>query len=333
MRGPPERVERERIAKEQFHTKKTPQKSKEQRVAQAAVSERVRVRDSVAKPNDIEIRDNTGQGSNHIEQARCAAVQAPGDAERHQRMGEYGRHRPELGRVSMKDKQIAVVTGANRGIGLEICRQLAENGLEVILTARRPQAAEAASQSLSSVGTVRAHGLDVTSDDSVRDLADFIEREYGRLNVLINNAGIMLSDGPGTGLLDVPLDTVRQTMETNTYGPLRLVRKLHGLLQAGKPARIVNMSSGLGQLFDMTGGNVAYRLSKTALNALTRIMAAELPGILVNSVCPGWVRTDMGGSGAPRSVQTGADTPVWLATDPDLQETGAFFRDRKRIEW
>ena len=233
----------------------------------------------------------------------------------------------------MNDKQIAVVTGANRGIGLEICRQLAQRNYEVILTARRPDAAEAAARSLASHGSVRPYSLDVRSDSSVREFADFIDREYGRLNVLINNAGIMPEDGQKTGLLEVPLDTVREVLETNTYGPLRLVRSLHGSLQTGNPARIVNISSGLGQLSDMGGGNLAYRVSKTALNALTRIMAAELSGMFVNSVCPGWVRTDMGGAAAPRSVETGADTPVWLATDPDLRESGAFFRDRKRIEW
>src|SRR5687767_6282386 len=228
------------------------------------------------------------------------------------------------------DKRIAVVTGGNRGIGLEICRQLAQAGMHVILTARDEAKGKAAAKKLG----VESHPLDVDSDESVKAFARWIEDTHGRCDVLVNNAGVML-DPRGSRVLDSKIETYRDTFETNLLGPLRMIQAIAPLMKKQGYGRIVNMSSGQGQLSEMGVGTPAYRVSKTALNALTRTTAADLhgTGILVNAMCPGWVRTDMGGSGAPRSVEQGADTALWLATLPDNGPTGGYFRDRKPIPW
>jgi NAD(P)-dependent dehydrogenase (short-subunit alcohol dehydrogenase family) len=233
------------------------------------------------------------------------------------------------------NQKIAVVTGGNRGIGLEICRQLAGAGLRVMLTSRDESAGRAAQIALAVDGVGVDYGqLDVTDEQSILRLRDLVDGSYGRLDALVNNAGLLL-DRSAVGGLAVGLDIVEETVETNVYGPIALSQALIPLMQRNSYGRIVNMSSGMGQLNDMGGGFLAYRLSKTALNAVTRVLAAELAGtnILVNSMCPGWVRTDMGGSGAPKSVEEGADTATWLATLPDGGPTGGFFRDRKPIPW
>ena len=234
---------------------------------------------------------------------------------------------------------IAVVTGANRGIGFETCRQLATQGVRVVLTSRDPDKGRRAAETLSREGLdVIYHALDVTDPEAVERLAGFIERELGRLDVLVNNAGVFLDRGEGvdSGLLsvfDANVDLVRATMETNVYGPLRLCQTLVPLMRGR--GRVVNLSSGMGQLNEMNGCCPGYRLSKTALNALTRILADELKDtrIKVNSVCPGWVRTDMGGPNADRDVVKGAETVVWLATLGDDGPTGGFFRDKQPIPW
>ena len=228
------------------------------------------------------------------------------------------------------DKRIAVVTGANRGIGLEICRQLAQAGMHVILTARDEVKGNAAAKKLD----VESHGLDVDSDESVKAFAGWIKDTHGRCDVLVNNAGVML-DPRGSRVLDARIGTFRATLETNLLGPLRMIQAIAPLMKKQGYGRIVNISSGQGQLSDMGVGTPAYRVSKTALNALSRTTAADLhgSGILVNAMCPGWVRTDMGGSGAPRSVEQGADTALWLATLPDKGPSGGYFRDRKQIPW
>ena len=231
--------------------------------------------------------------------------------------------------------RVAVVTGGNRGIGLETCRGLARAGLDVWLTARDAAKGEAARARLAGEGlAVRFHPLDVTDAVTVARLAAFLGRECGRLDVLVNNAGI-LPDPRGSRFPDSRPADYRAALETNVLGPLALIQALLPLMQRHGYGRIVNVSSGMGQLSDMGTGSPAYRVSKTALNAVTRIVAAETKGtgILVNSMCPGWVRTDMGGPGAPRSVEQGADTAVWLAMLPDDGPTGGFFRDRKAIAW
>ena len=227
--------------------------------------------------------------------------------------------------------RVALVSGGNRGIGFEVSRQLAERGVAVILGSRDEESGREAAQNLP--GNVVAHQLDVADERSVERLAPFVEEEFGRLDILVNNAGI--SNDGGQGGVDADLYRVREALETNLLGAWRLCEMAIPLMRRGGYGRIVNISTGLAALEDMGGGWPGYRVSKTALNALTRILASELrgSGILVNSVCPGWVQTDMGGSSAPRPVEEGADTPVWAATLQDSGPTGGFFRDQRPIPW
>jgi NAD(P)-dependent dehydrogenase (short-subunit alcohol dehydrogenase family) len=233
------------------------------------------------------------------------------------------------------DQRIALVSGANRGIGLEISRQLARRGLKVVLTSRSAAKGRGAIKALAADRIeVDYQPLDVTSPVSIKALAGHVAERYGRIDVLVNNAGVML-DPRGSRVLDAKPKIFRDTLETNLLGPLQLTQALVPLMKKHGYGRIVNMSSGQGQLSDMGVGTPAYRVSKTALNALTRTFAAELQGtgILVNSMCPGWVKTDMGGPNAPLTVEQAADTAVWLATLPDDGPNGGFFRDRQPIAW
>ena len=232
-------------------------------------------------------------------------------------------------------QKVALVTGANRGMGFEVSRQLAKIGMRVILTSRDPEKGQKAAEQLRTEGLEVVYcPLDVTHSESIVSLSQFIREKFGRLDVLINNAGLLI-DAPDISVFDAKVDTVRKTMETNVYGPLQLIQALVPLMKKHNYGRIVNVSSGMGQLTDMNGGYPAYRISKTSLNALTRIFADELQGtqILVNTMCPGWVKTDMGGPGAMLTPEQGVDTMVWLATLPDDGPTGAFFRNRKPIPW
>ena len=219
---------------------------------------------------------------------------------------------------------VALVSGASRGIGAEIVRQLAaDHRFLVFAGARQPE--EVAEQE--GVEPIR---LDVTDQSTIDAARDRIEADPGRLDVLVNNAGIT---GPWADrAAEEDLDQAHAVLETNLFGAWRLTQAVVPLLRSSDDARIVNVSSGAGQLNDMNGGYPSYRISKSGLNALTRILANEETGIRANSVCPGWVRTDMGGRGAPRSVEEGADTAVWLATDPDVG-SGGFFRNRQPIPW
>jgi NAD(P)-dependent dehydrogenase (short-subunit alcohol dehydrogenase family) len=231
--------------------------------------------------------------------------------------------------------RVALVSGGNRGIGYEICRELAQHGLTVVLTARDAAKGKAAAKGLSDEGlTVDFQRLDVTSCRSIRSCVTAVAERHGRVDVLVNNAGVML-DPRGSRFLDTKLETYRDTLEANLFGPLQLAQAVVPLMKANRYGRIVSLSSGLGQLSGMGTGTPAYRISKTALNALTRILAADFRenNILVNSTCPGWTRTGMGGEGAPRTPQQAADTAVWLATLPDDGPTGGFFRDRQPIDW
>lgn len=238
------------------------------------------------------------------------------------------------------ERKIAVVTGANRGLGLEVAKQLSRLGLKVVLTSRDAESGEeAAGEIRKDGGDVVALPLDVTSAKSIREFALNLRREFGVIDVLVNNAGIMLDryeDGsPTESIMDAQIDKVRATMETNVYGPLLLCQELIPLMKTNHYGRIVNVSSGLGQLSYMGAGYTGYRLSKAALNALTCMVADEVKGanILVNACCPGWVRTDMGGKNATRSPEEGADGIVWLATLPDGAPTGKLFRDREIQPW
>jgi len=239
----------------------------------------------------------------------------------------------------VSDKRIAVVTGANRGIGFEICRQLAQKeDLHVVLTSRTKEKGKAACEQLKKQGLdVSYYELDVTDFNEVMRFRDWLKKEQSRLDILVNNAGILIDaqNPQGSSVFSAELSDVRKTIETNTLGPLFLSQTLIPLMRRNTYGRIVNLSSGMGQLSDMNGGYTGYRLSKVSLNAVTRILADELKGsnILVNSMCPGWVKTEMGGSGATRPVEEGADTAIWLATLPDDGPSGAFFRDRTQIPW
>jgi NAD(P)-dependent dehydrogenase (short-subunit alcohol dehydrogenase family) len=233
----------------------------------------------------------------------------------------------------MPTTPIALVTGANRGIGYEVCRQLAQQGYRVLLGSRDAANGEAAAQTLQREGlNVAALTLDVSQPESISQARAAVERDEGRLDVLVNNAAINYDTWQRGVTAD--LDVVQQTMETNVYGALRMMQTFLPLLRKSAHGRIVNVSSEAGSLAGMGGGTPAYSMSKAALNALTRIFAAELRGdrILVNSVCPGWVATDMGGSGG-RPVRDGAASVLWAATLKDDGPTGGFFRDGKPLKW
>jgi NAD(P)-dependent dehydrogenase (short-subunit alcohol dehydrogenase family) len=232
------------------------------------------------------------------------------------------------------DRGVALVSGSARGIGRAAAAQLLKLGYEVIVTARdERKATEAGAELASNGGHATPARLDVTDPGSVEELARRIAADPGRLDVLVNNAAVY--GDTGATVEDASLDEVHQTLETNLFGAWRLTQAMLPLLRAGGHGRIVNVSSGAGQLDDMQSGMPSYRVSKVSLNALTRMLANEERGngILVNSMCPGWVRTDMGGPNAPRSPDEGADTVVWLATLPDDGPTGGFFRDRSPIPW
>jgi NAD(P)-dependent dehydrogenase (short-subunit alcohol dehydrogenase family) len=220
--------------------------------------------------------------------------------------------------------RVALVTGTSRGIGAEIARQLvADHDFVVYAGARDPDDVEEAE------GIVPIE-LDVTDEDEIFAAQERIGSEVGHLDALVNNAGVY---GDPVGAADYDIDRAHEVLEVNTFGPWRLIEAFLPLLRRSDAPRIVNVSSGAGQLSDMNGGRGAYRVSKAALNALTKTLAWDEGDIKINVMCPGWVRTDMGGSGATKSVEQGADTAVWLATLPDDGPTGGFFRDREPIPW
>jgi NAD(P)-dependent dehydrogenase (short-subunit alcohol dehydrogenase family) len=232
------------------------------------------------------------------------------------------------------DGEVALVTGANRGIGREVGRQLAARGYRVLLSARDgTQAAAAAEEIAASAGvTVMPLTLDVSSPESIERAAAQVTADPGRLDVLVNNAGVGLDFGvPG---VDPDFEKIQLTLETNFFGAYRLTIALLSLLRASEHPRIVNVSSGMGGVAEMGGWSPGYRVSKASLNAVTRILSTELAdaGVKVNSACPGFVNTDMGGPmGAQKPVQDGASGIVWLATLPDDGPTGGFFRDGKPV--
>ncbi len=227
--------------------------------------------------------------------------------------------------------RVALVSGGNRGIGLEVCRRLAEEGLTVVLGSRDEEKGRRAAEGLP--GNVAARQLDVSDAGSVGRLAASIEEDFGRLDVLVNNAGISNDDGQSGAEAD--LDRVKEALEANLFGAWRLCEVAIPHMKREGYGRIVNVSTGLAALEDMGGGSPGYRISKTGLNALTRVLASELrgSGVLINAVNPGWVATDMGGANANRSVEEGADGVVWAATLPNNGPTGGFFRDRRQVSW
>lgn len=234
----------------------------------------------------------------------------------------------------MSIAKTAIVTGANRGIGLEIARQLVQEGVRVVMGSRDPVKGERACASLKAGDLAVSHALDVNDTRNVQRFVEFVARNYGAPAILVNNAGAFPESNVAL-VTDTKTSLWRETFETNLFGAVRLCREVVPLMQRVAYGRIVNISSGLGQLSQMGAGSPAYRVSKAALNALTATLAAEVKGngILVNSMSPGWVRTDMGGKDAPRGVEEGAETAVWLALLPSSGPTGKFFRDRKPIPW
>jgi NAD(P)-dependent dehydrogenase (short-subunit alcohol dehydrogenase family) len=210
-------------------------------------------------------------------------------------------------------KRIALVTGSTRGIGAEVARQLAARGDEVIVAGH--------------------DDVNIADEESVDAMGRRVEREYGRLDVLVNNAAILLDEGKS--ILDVTAREFEDTWRVNVLGAFLMTKRFAPLLRKSGHGRVVNVSSGAGQLSSMSGYAPSYSTSKAALNAITIQFANAMrrDGVLVNCADPGWVRTDMGGSAAPRSVEEGADTIVWLATLPDDGPSGGFFHDRKKIAW
>ncbi|MEM7113724.1 MAG: SDR family oxidoreductase [Chloroflexota bacterium] len=231
----------------------------------------------------------------------------------------------------MTQKPISLITGANRGIGKEVCRQLAKAGHIVLLTARSLEKAQGTVKQLKNPNLVPVQ-LDVANPDSIVALHKWVVGEYGRLDSLINNAAIHYDTWQRAKNAD--MDVVQEAFETNVFGPWRLCQTFIPLLRQSPHPRIVNVSSGGGALEGMGGGTPAYSITKAALNALTLMLADELrrDRILVNAVCPGWVATDMGGPGG-RPVADGASGIVWAATLPNNGPTGGFFRDKRSIPW
>jgi NAD(P)-dependent dehydrogenase (short-subunit alcohol dehydrogenase family) len=223
---------------------------------------------------------------------------------------------------------VVLVTGGSRGIGFEVARELAHRGATVIVTGTTEHSASAASKK---IPRSRAHALDISDRNSVAALASWIRAEFDRLDVLVNNAAVL--EDEGTSILETDPVVFEATMRTNALGPLLVTQAMASLLRSSANPRVVNVSSGAGQISSMTSYAPAYSISKAALNAVTVMLAAALPHVRVNCVDPGWVRTDMGGSDAPRSVAEGADTIVWLASLPVGGPTGGFYKDKKRIPW
>jgi NAD(P)-dependent dehydrogenase (short-subunit alcohol dehydrogenase family) len=239
-------------------------------------------------------------------------------------------------------QRVALVTGANKGIGFEVARQLAREGYRVFIGARDEKAGKAAAEKLRTEGAkttkdpsddcIRFLKIDISEPDNIRAAAEHFGKQSERLDVLINNAGILLDDDKE--VLNCSSEIFEKTLRTNTLGPLLVSQAFVPFLKKSDAPRIVNVSSGGGQLDGGADGWApAYCISKTALNGVTVQLAAALPKFAINSVCPGWVRTDMGGSNATRSVAEGASGIVWLAVEAPQNQTAKFFRDRKEIPW
>ena len=237
--------------------------------------------------------------------------------------------------MSVPERRVALVTGANRGLGFETARQLLATGLSVVLAGRDAAAVERAHRSLAESDRRRAVTvqMDVTSIDSIARARQTVMARVGVVDILVNNAAVLL--GENDDVLSISADVYLRTFETNVFGAIDVCRAFVPDMARARYGRVVNVSSGAGQLATMSTYAPAYSMSKAALNAFTRILAEtyRADGVLVNAADPGWVRTDMGGPSAPGSPHEGADTIVWLATLPDGGPTGGFFRDRRAVDW
>ncbi|KST61867.1 SDR family oxidoreductase [Mastigocoleus testarum] len=237
--------------------------------------------------------------------------------------------------MELKQSKTALVTGGNRGIGFAIARGLMQKGYEVIITSRSLDKAKEAAEKLQEFGKVIPIELDVTDDDSIEQALNTLNQNHKipRLDVLINNAGIYPDEG--VNILTISRDLLDLTLNANTFGPVQMVQVFLPLLEKSEDARIINVSSGYGEINGLSADVPSYCLSKLALNGATIMLAQSLrsKGIVVNAMCPGWVKTDMGGESAPRSPEQGADTAIWLATEAPRNETGKFWRDRQVISY
>ncbi|MGB3802167.1 MAG: SDR family oxidoreductase [Lewinella sp.] len=229
--------------------------------------------------------------------------------------------------------KIAVVSGANRGLGKEVVRQLAQKGMRVILTSRTESGKDVAQAFQDQRLDVRYHQLDVADGQSIHEFTQYIKEQYGTMDVLVNNAGIHYDTYQDT--LTADFGIVKEAFEVNTLGPWRLSKALYPLIRKGGGGRIVNVSSSSGSFVESWPGTPAYAITKAGLNMLTVKMAADMADdqILVNAVCPGWARTDMGGEKATRSPEEGAGSIVWAALLPDDGPTGGFFKDGEPVKW
>ncbi|MBE9193319.1 SDR family NAD(P)-dependent oxidoreductase [Gloeocapsopsis crepidinum LEGE 06123] len=225
----------------------------------------------------------------------------------------------------------ALVTGGNKGIGFAICQGLLRAGFEVIIAARSLDKAKTAVQKLPANASVRVVELDVTDDDSIHRAAEQLNQDD--LDVLVNNAGVYPDQD--TNILNISRSTLQLALNTNTFGAIQVTQAFLPLLQKATQARVINVSSGYGELSGLSAGVPSYCLSKLALNGATIMLAEALQaqGIAVYAMCPGWVKTDMGGKNAPRSPEQGADTAIWLATEASPDLSGKFFRDRQEISY
>lgn len=238
----------------------------------------------------------------------------------------------------MSKKRIVLITGANRGLGKATAEEMAKAGDRVILVARKKDSLKEIITNLMKQDLdVAAEELDVSQTSKIPAFCHDILKNYGRVDVLINNAGIFIDDGDdkGASIMKTRPDTIIKTFTVNTVAPFLLSQGFLPSMKENGYGRIVNVSSGMGQLSEMNGSYASYRISKTAVNAVTKVFAAEAAGsdILVNSVCPGWVRTDMGGAGATRSLKEGISGIIWAADLKAGGPTGGFFRDGKKLEF
>ena len=233
---------------------------------------------------------------------------------------------------SSNQRKYALVTGGNKGIGFAICQGLLKAGFEVILAARSIDKTEAAIEQLQST-QVHPLVLDVADDNSIEQAVSALQQELGHLDVLINNAGIYPDED--INILTIDRNLLIQAMNTNTFGPIRTAQVFLPLLEKAAAARVINVSSGYGALDGLSANVPSYCLSKLALNGATIMLAEALQpkGIAVYAMCPGWVKTDMGGASAPRTPEQGADTAIWLATEASPDLSGKFFRDRQEISY